>query len=267
MLDRSILLQEKLLGFTRLVRKEYPNGWQCPTHAHEDAHFVFVVNGSFSERYENKDRECKPFSLIFRPPGERHSEIYHQNQVVCISAVLNARWVEGLRERKIDLNSSLHATGSRIIPILSKLNEELCCTDDVSDLSIEMLLYESAIELYRHSLDARRFKKSDFLLKAEEYIRDNAYGKLTLKEIASAAGVHPVYLARAFRGRHKCTVAEYIRAYRVETARARLSFSKNPLADIAHDTGFSDQSHFSRIFKRLTGMTPAQYRINFGKRG
>ena len=53
---------------------------------------------------------------------------------------------------------------------------------------------------------------------------------------------------------------EYIRQLRVEYACRQLSSSSTALAEIASAAGFSDQSHFSRTFKRQIGMTPSQYR-------
>ena len=78
--------------------------------------------------------------------------------------------------------------------------------------------------------------------------------------MARRAGVHAVHLSRAFRSHFGCTVGDYIRQLRVEHARKQMTHTSTPLVDIAADAGFSDQAHFTRIFKRLTGMTPGQYR-------
>ena len=83
---------------------------------------------------------------------------------------------------------------------------------------------------------------------------------LTLAAIAESAGVHPVHLAREFRMHFRVTIGEYLRQLRIEFACAKLSNSHSALSDIALAAGFSHQSHFSRTFKRLTGMTPAEYR-------
>jgi AraC family transcriptional regulator len=80
--------------------------------------------------------------------------------------------------------------------------------------------------------------------------------------MAAAAGVHPVHLAREFRRFERCTVGEYIRRLRIERACNELSNSNDSIAAIASGTGFYDQSHFGRIFKRVVGMTPIEYRAN-----
>jgi len=73
--------------------------------------------------------------------------------------------------------------------------------------------------------------------------------------------VHPVHLARTFRRVHQITFAGYVRHVRIEFARRELAALESPLGDIAVAAGFCDQSHFSRLFKRYTGLTPAEYRL------
>jgi AraC family transcriptional regulator len=86
---------------------------------------------------------------------------------------------------------------------------------------------------------------------------------LPLVEVAKHVGVHPVHLARTFRRVHRITFAGYVRHVRIEFARRELEASAAPLGDIAAAAGFCDQSHFSRLFKRYTGQTPAEYRLAF----
>jgi len=72
--------------------------------------------------------------------------------------------------------------------------------------------------------------------------------------------MQPPSLARAFRRRYGCTVGEYVRRLRIEFACRELAGSEKPLASIAQNAGFFDQSHFSKTFKLLTGQSPAAYR-------
>jgi AraC family transcriptional regulator len=72
--------------------------------------------------------------------------------------------------------------------------------------------------------------------------------------------VHPVHLAREFRRFEHCTIGEYVRRLRIEQACRRLTHSTDPIAAIAAEAGFADQSHFARTFKRVVGMSPVQFR-------
>jgi AraC-like DNA-binding protein len=79
--------------------------------------------------------------------------------------------------------------------------------------------------------------------------------------------VHPSYLSREFsKYFDDLSFGDYIRKLRIEKAIVLLSDPKYTLAEIAYLTGFSDQSHFNRIFKRHTGKNPSEYRKSLGKR-
>jgi AraC family transcriptional regulator len=149
---------------------------------------------------------------------------------------------------------------------MMKIYAEFRRPDSASSLAIQGLTMEmfAAVARNHSNLSVRRRPRR--LAWAAEFLRENFAGHLTLAQVASAAGVHPVYLAREFRRFHGFTIGEYIRRLRVERACRQLSSSNESLATIAASAGFSDQSHFSRTFKRLMGMTPAQYRANFDTR-
>ena len=86
---------------------------------------------------------------------------------------------------------------------------------------------------------------------------------LQLTQIAGAVGVHPVYLATAFRENFGVTIGEFVRKLRIELACNELTKGDLPLATIALQAGFVDQSHFSKVFKSFLGTTPAKYRRSF----
>jgi AraC family transcriptional regulator len=69
-----------------------------------------------------------------------------------------------------------------------------------------------------------------------------------------------VRLARTFRRQRGESVGDCVRRLRVESARRLLEDGRQPLSEVALAAGFADQSHFTRVFRRLTGMTPGEYR-------
>jgi AraC-like DNA-binding protein len=90
---------------------------------------------------------------------------------------------------------------------------------------------------------------------------------LTLKEISESLNVHPSYLSREFsKYFDDLSFGDYIRKLRIEKSIVLLQDPKYSLAEIAYLTGFSDQSHFNRIFKIHTGKSPAIFRKNIGKK-
>ncbi|HEX2061835.1 MAG TPA: AraC family transcriptional regulator [Thermoanaerobaculia bacterium] len=90
---------------------------------------------------------------------------------------------------------------------------------------------------------------------AREYRRP-----VSLARLARQAGVSRSRLAHGFREATGTTVGEYLRHLRMTAAARALSESDAPIGDVALDCGFSDQAHFSRVFRAMKGMTPREWR-------
>jgi AraC family transcriptional regulator len=76
--------------------------------------------------------------------------------------------------------------------------------------------------------------------------------------------VHPDHLARAFKLRFGLPIGSYLRRLRLDWAATRLESNEQAISAIALAAGFADQSHFTRTFRRHTGLTPHEYRHAFG---
>jgi AraC-like DNA-binding protein len=88
----------------------------------------------------------------------------------------------------------------------------------------------------------------------KEMIQDHIDTSLTLKDLSKNIDIHPSYLSREFsKYFDNLSFGEYIRKLRIEKAIELLTNSEYSLTEIAYLTGFSDQSHFTRIFKRIQG--------------
>jgi AraC-like DNA-binding protein len=95
----------------------------------------------------------------------------------------------------------------------------------------------------------------------KEIIQDQIDTNLTLKEISKDLDIHPAYLSREFsKYFDNLSFGEYIRKLRIDKAIELLESSTYTLTEIAYLTGFSDQSHFTRIFKQHMGEIPSIYR-------
>jgi AraC family transcriptional regulator len=144
--------------------------------------------------------------------------------------------------------------------VCSRLYSEFRQPDELAALAIEGLGMELMAGLLRESVREPVKKAPLWLRRAEEIIRSRFADRLALVDIAEAAGIHPVHLAREFRRFYGSTLGQYVRQRRIEYAIGLISKAGSSFADIALAAGFSDQSHFSRTFRKLTGLTPRQFR-------
>jgi hypothetical protein len=100
----------------------------------------------------------------------------------------------------------------------------------------------------------------------KEIIQDQIDTNLNLTDISKSLDIHPSYLSREF-SKHfdNLSFGEYIRKLRIEKATELIKASSYSLTEIAYLTGFSDQSHFTRIFKQHTGKSPSSYKKELAK--
>ncbi|OQP40740.1 AraC family transcriptional regulator [Niastella yeongjuensis] len=101
----------------------------------------------------------------------------------------------------------------------------------------------------------------------KDLIQDHIDTNLSLKELSKDLSINPSYLSREF-SKHfgNLSFGEYIRKQRIERAMELMATPTYSLTEIAYLTGFSDQSHFTRIFKKHTGQSPSDYRKKMRKK-
>lgn len=255
-----------------LTETTYDADLRLPAHSHEHAYFCFVLQGRYDEiygarSYEKRRRECRTSTLVFHPAGEIHADRFHTS-ARCFNLHTTACWLERLPSSyRSFAREPFDVRGGQPAHLAARLYDEIRCFDQFSALAVEGIALELVAVASR---DAERVKQSPkpprWLVQAREMLDERNVEKLSLGEIATTVGVHPVHLAREFRRFYHCTTGEYVRACRIESARRQISASDQPLSSIALAAGFFDQSHFTRIFKRFTGMTPHQYRRSFRAR-
>lgn len=100
---------------------------------------------------------------------------------------------------------------------------------------------------------------TDYGRKAAEFIFQHYRKDLSLQMTADEIGISPSYLSRIFKQDFGVGFSEFLNEYRVKQAKTLIESGKNHLKDIVEMTGFNNYNYFFRVFKGVTGMTPAQY--------
>src|SRR5262245_17195638 len=235
-----------------------------PRHANDRATLIAVLSGDYVETLCGTAERHPPGSLILRPPAEVHSNSIGPRGAHCLLVELTAGRLAALEDhgRFFDRPHSL-APGLVTAAALRAIRE-LSQLDEASPLVLESLALELIAHTLRHDRRPAPNPKPAWLPRVRDLL-DAEPGRATLTKVAQHAGLHPVYLARAFRAHVGCSVGEYVRRRRVARACDCLATSDMALSEIALASGFHDQSHFSRVFRRYTGMSPGAYRRAMGE--
>lgn len=246
----------------RLVESLYHPSSRMPRHTHELAHISIVLQGAYTEHYGRKNRSGEPSLLVLHPPDEDHLVTFHNAGARVFSIHVKPRWLERIRDYSKVLDSPADFRGGFPAWLAVRLYHEFREMDKVSPLMIESLALEIIATISRRASIAER-KAPHWLEQVREMLHAWLSEDVTFSRIAGTVGAHPVYIARQFRKHYHCTMGEYVRRLRVEAACREISETETPFSEIASMVGFYDQSHLTNTFKRLTGMTPAQYRRAF----
>jgi len=238
-----------------------PSRLRLHPHAHEQATLNVVLQGEYGEMVEAGALQCHgPATLIAKPAGTVHANRVGAAPVECVVIELRTGtdtpaalgdFVPTFVDVLVHRSAQIARHGGR-------LRAELALRDDVSPLAVEGLVCELLAESARTPIP-RPDARNRWLTRARDLLHDEP-GPQSLSELARKLGLHPIYVARAFRARFRCAVGDYVRCLRAERARRLLHHTQLPLAEIAARAGYSDQSHMTRDFRRAFEQSPAAYR-------
>lgn len=129
---------------------------------------------------------------------------------------------------------------------------------------IARLLGMHVLRAYRSAAPARAASSSGLSLaeraRIEGYIRRTLPNPIVIEELAAACDLTPYQLSRLLKRALGVSPLQYVQTVRIDLAKKLLRESDLPLTDIALELGFSSQSHFSTVFRSLTGHTPKTFR-------
>ncbi len=128
-----------------------------------------------------------------------------------------------------------------------------------------------AIEIERDNqlsftiFQGQKWHEDDSVKKAQEFIEANFQDKITVDQLASMLTLGRRSLERRFRKATDNTVTEYIQRVKIEAAKKNLEMSRKNVNDVMYDVGYSDTKAFRTIFKKVTGLSPVEYKNKYNR--
>ena len=113
-----------------------------------------------------------------------------------------------------------------------------------------------------YMFDLKDVKNKDVVYKMKSYIEHNYTDKLTLTDVANHIFLSNSYVSKLMKQELDCNFTEYVNKLRIEKSKELLRDANLSLVEIASMVGFDDQSYFTKVFKKRTGLSPGKYREN-----
>jgi AraC family transcriptional regulator len=246
----------------RLLETRHPQGMVLGRHAHEHSCVNFVLAGCYREDVGREQGAFEPLTSYYKPAHEPHANRFLDAPARCLLVEVCG---EELTAPGVELRRVAWTRDPATARPALALWRELADPDGCSALAVDQL----GLELVEGVLapPSRRTEASKRVRAATDVLHDDPREAWTLSELARHVGLHPSHLARAFRAQHGCTVGDYLRRLRLGAVARALALEEWPIAELASDLGFADQSHCTRAFRRWLGTTPAAYRRAFRRGG
>lgn len=244
------------------VQHSYPQLSKRDPHCHPWLHLSIVQRGHY-ERSLGKRVSCyRSGDMGLLTTEESHTDSYAPG-TKCLHLVIPSHFETQLAR---DFAGRGRAPIDPIHPINAAFSVALYREFKNADAHSHFVIESLLVDLVSRELGimAERSRlRPPWLRILLEYLDETSDQSWSLINLAHEIGVHPVYLCRAFSQHFGMTLGQYVRELRILRGWQLLSLGHGGrIADIANETGFSDESHFSREFTRVYKKPPDRYRRN-----
>ena len=253
--DGVSLASAQVNGFT-VGELRFPPGYVQPEFEPDLPYIAVVLDGGLRKSFRRRTISLGRTDAVTMPTGAEHAARFGSDgaRIVIVKASSPSSLVAEHLDRLVRLD------GGGLSRLAWLLAAELRASDVMAPLAAEGLALELLVAATRRLDGPAEPRAPRWLAEAEELLRTRTGDCIRLSGLAETVGVHPIHLARTFRARHGVSVGEYGRRVRIEWAAAEIARGASSLATVATEAGFADQSHFTRLFKRYVGTTPARFR-------
>jgi AraC-like DNA-binding protein len=240
------------VGGLRVRLTRYSADTAQPRHCHPEAGISLVIAGSLEETAATTVHRAHAGALVVKP-----SDCWHAN----LFGPRGAQLIQVASQRDCDF-TALRDLGYRWldVPRLTKAMLQLWTHPAGAVESAELIFWETIAILQPSNPVAERSPHCHWWREALEMLNAEALQCVSVAAIAHRVGVHPVHLTRVCRRELGCSVQDYLRQRRTLAAWQACAAGEQPLAAVASQCGFADQSHMTRAFTRELGISPARLR-------
>ncbi len=247
---------------------------------HDSWEMVYVNSGTVEIKREDEKLVLKQGSIIFHEPNEFHAIRAYQSSpdffvisFVCKSALMKCfRWYHTILSETLrtfvssiilEAQNAYNTTG-----ILSKKNaarkkNEVIGGEQMVKSYLEQLLIMLAREISCHDktmlFPTKESMENHLVLEIKDYISSKLMDKLEVREICTRFGYSRAYLSRLFKAQCGTSLMQFYIQQKIEYAKRLIREKNYNISQISNILCFDNPQYFSRVFKRVTGLSPSEY--------
>ena len=215
-----------------------------PAHAHDHDGVSVVIDGALAEEAEHRAVTATSGWVVTKPRGVLHENRFGERGATILAVIPHGELARSLPRQWQWLESP--ATFQAALRLARPRSAH--SHGDTDDRVIELVA----------SLVPTERSRSPWLRRVKRALDD--FAPLSVAQLAADAGVHPVYLARAFRASYGVSIRQYRQMAQARRALRLILGTNLSLAQVALECGFADHSHMCRTFRLVAGWSPSAIR-------
>jgi len=253
-----------------VAESNFPQNTGIKPHKHDYYHLFFVREGPLEIAVSDKLHSINNGESALFLPGMEHAMSNMDARVIrCYEvkfSVSNAVVVGRLSSLPLKLPDD-----GFVASLIRELVAESACGSPSSPAIAANYLLVLIHYLYRiygmqEVIESSKIDITGFSQLSRDivrYMEDNYQNEVSLQEIADAVGLNKNYICTAFKRESGVTIGHCLTVLRIRKAAELISFSDMKLSQVSDATGFANLSHFNRVFRKIVGIPPGQYRQMF----
>lgn len=224
--------------------------------------FFIVLEGEGTLSYKEKHYKLKKDNCVFIDCNYSHS---HTSSNWKISWVhINGTTIRDIYKKYCDRNGENvfnTRNGEKYNTLINNIHSLASSDKYIKDMEInsEIASLLSLIMSETVYYESNRNRKYN-LDEVKQYLDDNYVSEISLDLLSSIFFINKFYLTRAFKEKCGTTINNYIFEKRINKAKELIRYGNSTIMEISKECGFQDQNYFSRVFKKIEGTTPLEYR-------
>jgi AraC family transcriptional regulator len=242
----------------RISRSRFAPLVRLGPHDHEFACLTVVLRGAVRKSFSTSTVDVSAPGAVAMPPRESHRARFSRDgvEVLMVEPMQDPSTMLGESTRLFD--AVLPLADPVVSGLAWRLRREFASPDSVTPLAVTGMVLEMLASAARRS--PAQHGRPAWIPTAEDYLRAHFMEPVDLSDLACAVHQLPARVTREFRTHLGTTPCDYVRRLRIDWAMREMCEGDRPLSDIGLAAGFADQSHFTRVFRRLVGVPPGRFR-------
>ena len=213
---------------------------------------TYVIDGEMTYFLDGEELHLSSGDAIVIPQGhvryrpKHDKEVYYSSFNVMMESEIDTRLCGVIKNAVRSDTVIMLESADKVVRSVTHNKQERI-------LSLFFYLYHQILD---HSID----RENDHVKRIKKYALHHITDEFSLEDVAREVHLVPQYVCTLFKKETGTTITEYVMNEKIELAKRLIVMRRGTLAEIAEECGFSDYNYFSRIFKRIVGMPPGEYK-------